>query len=119
MKGGSQTSGKEAVMGNIVVYVTAPGEEEAAKIARALVGERLAACANIIRDIRSIYRWEGKMEDDREVLMVIKTREELFDALSRRVKELHSYTVPEVIALPILKGSEGYIKWLEEETGGA
>jgi periplasmic divalent cation tolerance protein len=105
-------------MGNIVVYVTAPGEDEAARIARALVEERLAACVNIIKDIRSIYRWEGKVEDEGEVLMVIKTREALFDALSGRVKELHPYSVPEVIAMPIVKGLESYIKWLEEETGG-
>jgi periplasmic divalent cation tolerance protein len=103
-------------MANIVVLVTAPSAEDAAKIARALVEERLAACANIVGDVRSIYRWEGKVEDDSEALMVIKTREELFDKLEKRVKELHSYSVPEVIALPIAKGSPEYLKWLEEET---
>ncbi len=103
-------------MSNIVVLITAPSEEEAAKIARALVEERLAACANIVNHIRSVYRWEGKIEDDPEVLMVVKTREALFDALEKRVRELHSYSVPEVIALPIVQGSEAYLKWLEEET---
>jgi len=103
-------------MSNIVVLITAPSEEEAAKIARALVEERLAACANIVKHIRSVYRWEGKIEDDPEVLMVVKTREALFDALEKRVRELHSYSVPEVIALPIVQGSEAYLKWLEEET---
>ncbi len=105
-------------MSNIVVLITAPSEEEAAKIARALIEERLAACANIVKNIRSVYRWEGKIEDDPEVLMVVKTREALFDALEKRVMELHSYSVPEVIALPIVRGSEAYLKWLEEETEG-
>jgi periplasmic divalent cation tolerance protein len=104
-------------MSFIVVLVTASGEEEAAGIARALVGERLAACANVVREIRSIYRWQGKVEDEKEALLVIKTREALFEPLARRVKELHGYSVPEVIALPIVKGSEGYLRWLEEETG--
>jgi periplasmic divalent cation tolerance protein len=105
-------------MSGIVVFITAPGEEEAAAMARALVEERLAACVNIVRDVRSIYRWEGKIEDDREALMVVKTREDLFDALSGRVRELHGYSVPEVIALPILKGLKEYLQWLEEQTGG-
>jgi periplasmic divalent cation tolerance protein len=103
-------------MKSIVVLITAPSAEEAAKIAKALVEERLAACANIVRDIRSVFRWEGKIEDDSEVLIVLKTREALFEDLEKRVRELHSYSVPEVIALPIVKGSEAYLKWLEEET---
>lgn len=103
-------------MKNIVVLITAPSSEEAVKIAKALVEERLAACANIIRDIRSVFRWEGKIEDDSEVLIVIKTREALFEDLEKRVRELHSYSVPEVIALPIVKGSEAYLNWLGEET---
>jgi len=103
-------------MADIVVLVTAPSEDEAAKIGRALVDERLAACANIVTGVRSIYRWEGKVEDEPEALMVIKTREELFDSLESRVRELHPYSVPEVIAIPIVKGSQAYLKWLHEET---
>ncbi len=103
-------------MKSIVVLITAPSSDEAVKIAKALVEERLAACANIIRDIRSVFRWEGKIEDDSEVLIVLKTREALFEDLEKRVRELHSYSVPEVIALPIVKGSEAYLNWLEEET---
>ena len=106
-------------MGNIIVFITAPTEEEAAKIAKALVEEKLAACVNIIKGIRSIYRWQGKIEDDPEVLMVVKTREDLFEKLADRVKELHSYEVPEVIAMPITKGSEAYLKWIGEVTGGS
>ncbi len=101
---------------HIIVLITASNEEEAAKIARELVGGRLAACVNIIRDIRSIYGWQGKIEDEGEVLMIAKTRRELFQGLQKKVKELHSYSVPEIIALPIVEGSKEYLKWLGEET---
>jgi periplasmic divalent cation tolerance protein len=100
----------------IVVLITSPDEEEAAKIAGTLVDERLAACVNIIRNVRSIYRWEGKVQDDAEVLMVAKTRRDLFEKLKNRVKELHRYDVPEIIALPIVDGSEGYLNWIRETT---
>ncbi len=101
----------------IVVFITVSNEEEAAKIARALVEARLAACVNIVKDIRSIYSWQGKIEDESEVLTIVKTKKSLFEALSAKVKELHSYTVPEIIAFPIIEGSEDYIKWLREVTG--
>ncbi len=104
-------------MENIVVFITASGEDEASNIARALVEGRLAGCVNIIRNIRSIYSWQGKVEDEAEVLMVAKTQRNLFDKLSRRVKDLHSYTVPEIIAMPVVEGSEDYLKWLKEVTG--
>jgi periplasmic divalent cation tolerance protein len=101
----------------VAVFITAPTEDMAAAIARALVEARLAACANIVKDIRSIYTWQGKVQDDREVLMIVKTRRDLFNALLTKVKELHSYEVPEIIALPIVAGSEDYLKWLRESTG--
>jgi periplasmic divalent cation tolerance protein len=101
----------------IVVYVTAPNEDEAAAIAKTLVGERLAACVNIVRPIRSVYMWQGKIEDDTEVLMIMKTQASLFDRLCRKVKELHSYSVPEVIALPVVSGSDDYLAWLRHVTG--
>ncbi len=104
-------------MSAIIVIVTASNEDEAAKIGRSLVDERLAACANIIPKIRSIYRWEGKVCDEPEALMLIKTTEEHFDALVSRVKELHSYSVPEIIALPIGAGSSDYLSWIEASTG--
>ncbi len=104
-------------MDEIVVFITTSSENEAAKIAVALVEARLAGCVNIIRNIRSIYSWQGKIEDEIEVLMVVKTRKHLFDALMKKVKELHSYTVPEIITLPIVDGSEDYLKWLREVTG--
>ena len=99
---------------SIVIFVTAGSEAEAEKIARALVEEQLAACVNILSPIRSIYRWQGQVADDREWLLLIKTRAERFAAVESRVKALHSYQVPEVIALPIVAGAEGYLRWLRE-----
>jgi periplasmic divalent cation tolerance protein len=96
-----------------VVLITASNAEEAAKIAFALVDEKLAKCVNIIKDIRSIYFWQGKVEDGPECLMIAKTQKSKFPALTKRVKELHSYSVPEIIALPIVEGSEDYLKWLD------
>ena len=104
-------------MDEIVIFITASNEDEAAKISKALVESRLAGCVNIIKNIRSIYSWQGKIEDESEVLMIAKTQKALFDDLSRKVKELHSYTVPEIIAMPIVEGSEDYLKWLKEVTG--
>jgi len=100
----------------VVVFITCGSEEEASKIAHALVDERLAACANMISPIRSIYRWQGKICDEREWLLVVKTRETRFQDLEKRVKSLHSYQVPEIISLPILAGSSSYLSWLEEST---
>lgn len=104
-------------MEEIVVFITASDDDEAAKIARMLVESRLAGCINIVKDIRSIYSWQGKIEDEKEVLMIVKTQKTLFDSLMKKVKELHSYTVPEIIAIPIVEGSEDYLKWLKEVTG--
>lgn len=106
-------------MNEIVVFITASNEEEALKIARALVESRLAGCVNIIKNVRSIYSWQGKIEDNSEVLMIAKTQKDLFDSLSKKVKELHSYITPEVIALPIIAGSEEYLKWLNDVIGDA
>jgi periplasmic divalent cation tolerance protein len=99
----------------IVVYVTVGSSEEAEQLASSLVEERLAACVNRIK-LQSIYRWEGKVQRSSEELLMIKTRRDLFDALKSRVQDLHSYTVPEVIALPILEGNPSYLQWLNEET---
>ncbi len=98
----------------IVVSVTCGSEDEALKIANALVEERLAACANLISPIRSIYRWEGKIWDEKEWLLIIKTQSHRFEELEKRVKSLHSYSVPEIISIPIVEGSQPYLKWLEE-----
>ena len=101
----------------IVVFITASSEDEAAKIAKALVEAKLAGCVNIVKDIRSIYSWQGKIEDEQEVLMIAKTQKRHFGNLSAKVKELHTYTVPEIIALPVIEGSEDYLTWLKEVTG--
>jgi periplasmic divalent cation tolerance protein len=100
----------------IVVFVTCGSEEEGVKIARALVGERLAACVNLLSPIRSIYRWEGKTCDEKEWLLIIKTKKERFKELEQKVKSLHSYSVPEIIGLPIVEGASSYLVWLEETT---
>ena len=100
----------------IVILVTAGSETEAEMIATTLVAERLAACVNLVSPIRSIYRWEGKITDDREWLLIIKTQASRFAAIEARVTALHSYHVPEVIALPMQAGAEAYLQWLREET---
>lgn len=104
-------------MDAVVVYITAPNEEEAAKISKTLVEEKHAGCINIVKNMRSIYNWQGKVEDEAEVLMIVKTQRHLFESLKSRVKELHSYTVPEIIAMPVIEGSEDYLRWLKEVTG--
>lgn len=108
---------KEMNMNKIVVFITASNEEEAAKIARAIIEAKLAGCVNIVKGIRSIYSWQGKIEDEPEAHMIVKTQGKHFKALCAKVKELHSYDVPEIIALPIVEGSEDYLKWLREVTG--
>ncbi len=101
-----------------VVLVTVPGEEEGVKIARKVVEEKLGACANIVRNVRSIYSWKGQVCDDPEVLMVIKTTAHRFESLKGRVRELHPYDVPEIIALPVLAGWDPYLDWVRKETEG-
>lgn len=98
----------------LIAFVTAPNKDEAARIAEALVGERLAACVNIVGAIESIYRWEGKITRDTETLLIIKTTDERYAELERRVKTIHSYTTPEVIAYKIERGSEDYLGWLRK-----
>ena len=100
----------------IVVYVTAGSPAEGDRLARALVEERLAACVNRVVPVQSVYRWEGKLEQSEEQLLIIKTQKSLFPALEKRVRELHSYTVPEIVALPIIEGSQDYLRWLAEQT---
>ncbi len=102
----------------IIVLITASSEGEAAKIGKALVDEHLAACVNIVPEIRSLFFWEGKTHDERETLLVCKSRRLLLDQLISRVRSLHSYAVPEIIALSIVGGSGEYLAWLKESTRG-
>ena len=99
------------------VLVTTGSEQQAVSIARVLVGERLAACVNIVGPVRSIYRWRDAVEDDREYLLIAKTRATLYTSVERRVRELHTYEVPEVLGLNADRGSPPYVKWLLESTG--
>jgi periplasmic divalent cation tolerance protein len=101
---------------SLILFVTVPNRDDAARIAEALVAERLAACVNIVPGIESIYRWEGKVARDQELLLIIKTTSERYAEVERRVKELHSYTTPEVIAMKIERGSYEYLKWLQDST---
>ena len=99
-----------------VVLVTAPDLDTASALARTLVEERLAACANLVPGVRSIYRWQGEVQDDAEVLLVVKTRAGRCDALAARVRDLHPYDVPEVVVLPVGGGSRGYLEWVIAES---
>ena len=99
-----------------VVLVTAPDEEVAGMLARALVAERLAACANLVPRVRSIYRWEGEVQDDAEVLLILKTTAARLPALAARVQALHPYDLPEVMALTANGGSEAYLDWVIAES---
>jgi periplasmic divalent cation tolerance protein len=102
------------VTDKIVVLVTAASRRECRKIARRLVEAKLAACVNIFQPIQSVYRWEGKLAEDREFLMFIKSRRELFPEIKAAVAKLHSYTTPEIICLPIIDGSESYLQWVSD-----
>ena len=98
----------------IVVLSTCASSEEAEKIARALVEKKLAACVNILPAVRSIYRWKGAIEDDQETLLLIKSSRALFGELRAEIQKLHSYEIPEAIAIPIVDGLERYLKWMAD-----
>ena len=101
----------------IVVLITAPTPQVGEQIATALVEERLAACVNILPDVSSVYAWKGDVHKNQEVLLVVKTREQLFrDHLVPAVQAVHPYEVPEIIALPIVMGLGGYLDWIQDET---
>jgi periplasmic divalent cation tolerance protein len=101
----------------IVVFVTCASEKEGEKIGQALLQEKLAACVNIVSGLKSLFRWKGKISTEEEVLLLIKTQDTLFEKLKKRIIELHSYEVPEIIALGILAGNEKYLDWIGKETG--
>lgn len=101
----------------LVVLCTCPDEATAERIARTLVTDHLAACVNRIGPLRSTYLWKGDLQDEPEVLLVIKTLRARYEALEMRLRALHPYEVPEIIALPILAGSKRYLAWMVEETG--
>jgi len=98
----------------IVVFMTAANGEEATRLAEMLVGAHLAACVQILPEMESVYRWQGKIERQSEVLMLAKTTLGKFDDLEREVRALHSYDTPEIVAVPIVKGSAPYLEWLSK-----
>ncbi len=100
----------------VVVFATFPSPEKATEVARILVTEGLAACANLVPPVRSIYRWDGKVEEADEILAILKTTRERFDAMKDRLVELHSYDVPEVIGIPTVGGHAPYLAWVVDST---
>jgi periplasmic divalent cation tolerance protein len=103
------------VTDKIVVLTTCDSKEQAERLARHLVEERLAACVNILPGAQSIYRWKDKVEDAAEFVLIIKSRRDVFVKLRAAIAQLHSYEIPEVIALPVVDGSDAYLQWLDRE----
>jgi len=112
MDEGKVIAGGEA----IVVLIAVASRGEAEKIARRLVEDRLAACVNLVPQVRSFFTWEGKLSQEDEVLLVVKSRRARFRELADTVKALHSYSVPEIIAMPILEGAADYLRWITDAT---
>jgi periplasmic divalent cation tolerance protein len=104
-------------MNNILIYMTCADKEEAEKIANALLEKRLIACANIMAPHISLYRWEGKLENNAEVAVILKTQEALFEQVRQKICDLHSYDCPCIVALPISQGHDPFLQWIKEETG--
>ena len=100
----------------ILVLITTASREEADRIGRKLVEERLAACVNIVPQIRSIFFWQDKLSEEEEVLLLVKSRRRRFPELVNLVKNLHSYTIPEIIAIPVLEGAADYLRWIDQLT---
>ncbi|GAB1721215.1 MAG: divalent cation tolerance protein CutA [Nitrospira sp. CR1.1] len=106
----------DAQSSEIVVLVTASTYEEAEKMGRIIVESRLAACANVVGGMRSIFRWDDKISVENECLMIIKTTQQRYSELEATIRQHHSYTVPEIIALPVIAGSVSYLNWIRSET---
>ena len=103
-------------MGNCIIYCSVPNEFTADLIATTLIDEKLAACINVLPKMKSIYRWEDSIQRDEELLMIIKTQSSKFNIIEQKIKELHEYSLPEIIAVPIIAGSSEYIQWINNET---
>jgi periplasmic divalent cation tolerance protein len=102
----------------VVVLMTTGSQEEAERIANALVKEMLAACVNVLPGVTSVYRWEGEVQRDQEWLLVAKSTRQALEDLVRRVQALHSYDLPEVVALPVVGGNQAYLRWIDGEVHG-
>jgi len=101
-------------MNEIVIFITSGNQEEAKKLARVLVEEKLAACVNILSGVESLYWWKDKIESSKEWMLVVKTQRKMVNRVVKRVKEIHSYEVPEIIALPIVEGNKDYLQWISD-----
>jgi periplasmic divalent cation tolerance protein len=104
----------EEEMKYIIVLMTASNQEEAKKIVNTLLEERLIACANIINSISSFFWWQGKIETEKEALVIMKSRESLLNKISQRIVDLHSYEVPEILAIPVVNGLKSYLDWIRD-----
>lgn len=100
----------------IIVLTTCNSSEIASSIAESLVSNKLAACVNVINSVESIYQWQGKIEHDKEILLIIKTRKSLYSQLEQAIQELHDYELPEIIAVPIDTGEKNYLNWIQSAT---
>ena len=101
----------------LVVLVTVPSAEAGMELARTLVAERLAACVNVVPGVRSLFFWDGRLQEESEALLIVKTGRERYEALQRRILALHPYSVPEILALPVESGSPAYVAWVREVVG--
>jgi periplasmic divalent cation tolerance protein len=99
-----------------LIYITCPNRQEALQLAQAVVVQRLAACANILDGMTSVYWWDGQVQEDQECVLIFKTQAPLVDELIAKVRDLHSYEVPAILSLPILKGNPDYLQWIGSET---
>jgi periplasmic divalent cation tolerance protein len=99
-----------------MIYITTSSRDEALRIGRTVVADRLAACANVLPGVTSVYRWQGEVQEDGETALILKTRSDLVERITQRVKELHSYDCPCVVALPIAGGNPDFLQWIAEET---
>lgn len=100
----------------IVIYCTVPNKKEGHEIAKILIKQKLVACVNIIDKVESVFSWDGAIMEEKEALLIMKTKRELFTQINHSIQKLHSYNVPEVIAMPIIEADETYLKWINHET---
>lgn len=100
----------------VVIYCTVPNKNEGKEIAKELVKNKLVACVNIIDKVESVFSWDGKLCEEKEALLIIKTKTELFEKIKHAIQKIHSYTVPEIIAMPIVEADDTYLKWIDHET---
>lgn len=103
----------------LVIFSTVPDHETGLKISENLIKEKLAACCNLVPGLLSVFSWKGKIQHDSEELLIIKSTEKEYEAIEKRIKDLHPYQIPEIIALPLARGSDSYLNWINQETGVA